>query len=97
MRKRREKTRGGPARTIEEPGEVGGRLLARLKLLRLEIAQARGVPAYIVFSDRSLEDMARRRPRSLAEFAAVHGVGERKLKDLAQPFLDAIAGADSRI
>jgi ATP-dependent DNA helicase RecQ len=90
--RKRDKARGKIAPPAGDLGEVDGALLARLKLLRLEIAQERGVPAYIVFSDRSLEDMARRRPKSLDEFAAVHGVGERKLKDLAQPFLNTIAG-----
>jgi ATP-dependent DNA helicase RecQ len=66
-------------------------LLGRLKRLRLELAQARGVPAYIIFSDRTLEDMARKKPRSLDEFALVHGVGEIKLRDFAEPFLSAIS------
>ena len=66
-------------------------LLGRLKQLRLQLAQERGMPAYVIFSDRSLEDMARRQPRSLPEFADIHGVGKIKLRDLAEPFLAAIA------
>jgi ATP-dependent DNA helicase RecQ len=46
----------------------------------------------VIFSDRSLEDMARRRPRTVAEFGSVFGVGEAKLRDLAATFLEAIAG-----
>ena len=65
-------------------------LLAALKALRLELARERGVPAYIVFPDRTLIDMARRRPRSEAEFAEVNGVGAVKLEAFAQPFLAAI-------
>ena len=65
-------------------------LLAALKALRLELARERGVPAYIVFPDRTLSDMARRRPRSEAEFAEVNGVGAVKLEAFAQPFLAAI-------
>ena len=65
-------------------------LLAALKALRLELARERGVPAYIVFPDRTLSDMARRRPRSEAEFAEVNGVGAVKLEQFAQPFLAAI-------
>ena len=68
-------------------------LLGVLKELRLRIARERGVPAYVVFSDRSLIDMARRRPRTVEDFAEVHGVGAAKLKDFAPPFLAAIAGA----
>ena len=65
-------------------------LLAVLKALRLDIARERGVPAYVVFPDRTLIDMVRRRPRSEAEFAAVNGVGAAKLKQFAGPFLAAI-------
>ena len=67
-------------------------LFDKLKRLRLQLAQARGVPAYVIFSDRSLEDMAKHRPRSRIAFAKVQGVGEVKLRDLAEPFLAAIAG-----
>ncbi len=66
-------------------------LLTNLKKLRQQLARERGVPAYVIFSDRSLEDMARRQPRSPQEFADIHGVGEVKLRDLAEPFLGVIA------
>jgi ATP-dependent DNA helicase RecQ len=65
-------------------------LIASLKALRLRLAKERGVPPYVIFSDRSLIDMAERRPRDEAEFGEVHGVGAAKLKDLAEPFLAAI-------
>ena len=68
-------------------------LLGVLKELRLRLARERGVPAYVVFSDRSLIDMAQRRPRTVEDFAEVHGVGAAKRKDFAAPFLAAIAGA----
>ena len=78
-----------------EPALAGGdtALLGALKALRLEIARERGVPAYIVFPDRTLIDMVRRRPRTEAEFAEVNGVGAAKLKEFAEPFLAAIAAA----
>ncbi|MEX2643921.1 MAG: DNA helicase RecQ [Acetobacterales bacterium] len=66
-------------------------LLAELRRLRLRLAQERGVPAYVIFTDRSLHDMAQRAPRTPQEFAAVHGVGAAKLRDLAAPFLEVIA------
>ncbi|MCZ6607607.1 MAG: DNA helicase RecQ, partial [Alphaproteobacteria bacterium] len=62
-------------------------LLEKLKALRLGLARERDVPAFVVFHDKSLEDMARRRPQTAAEFAEVHGVGEAKLRDFADPFL----------
>ncbi len=66
-------------------------LLATLKTLRLRLAKERQVPAYVVFSDRTLIDMADRRPRDLDEFAEVNGVGATKLKEFGPVFLDAIA------
>ena len=68
-------------------------LFAVLKALRLQLARQRGVPAYVVFPDRTLIDMARRQPRTLEEFAAVNGVGAAKLAQFAEPFLAAIDNA----
>ncbi len=61
------------------PENVDAALLARLKQLRLEIARAEGVPAFTVFHDRSLQDMAARKPQSLERLADCHGVGTSKL------------------
>ena len=91
-----------PARGPREPrprqpdpslDEEQAALLAVLKALRLELARERGVPAFVVFPDRALVDMARRRPRTEAEFAEVNGVGAAKLKQFATPFLTAIRSA----
>ena len=73
-------------------------LLDALRALRLELARERGVPAYVVFHDRTLIDMARRRPRTREEFAEVNGVGAAKLERFAAPFLAAIDAvlSDSR-
>ena len=68
-------------------------LLAALKALRLELARERGVPAYVVFHDRSLIDMARRQPRTREQFAEVDGVGAAKLEQFAEPFLAVINAA----
>ena len=68
-------------------------LLGILKELRLQLAKERGVPAYVVFPDRSLIDMARRAPRTEEDFAEINGVGAAKLKDFAEPFLSAINSA----
>ena len=67
-------------------------LFARLKELRLGLARDRAVPAYVIFSDKSLIDMARLAPANEAEFAHVHGVGQAKLRDFATLFLTEIAG-----
>ena len=90
------KRRETRAKTQEDP--LNGdqtTLLDALKALRLQLAKERGVPAYIVFPDRSLIDMARRRPRTKAEFAEVNGVGAAKLEQFAAPFLAVIERAPS--
>ena len=71
--------------------ESEGALFTALKKQPLALARERGVPAYVIFPDRALADMARRKPASEAEFAQVHGVGAAKLRDFAAPFLATIA------
>jgi ATP-dependent DNA helicase RecQ len=66
-------------------------LLAALKKLRLELARARNAPAYVVFPDTALFEMATARPADLDQFAAINGVGPAKLKDYGKLFLDEIA------
>ncbi|ESZ03265.1 MULTISPECIES: DNA helicase RecQ [unclassified Mesorhizobium] len=70
---------------------VDASLLATLKTLRLRLAKERQVPAYVVFSDRTLIDMAERRPQDLDDFAGVNGVGAAKLKEFGAIFVSAIA------
>ncbi|MCM1110063.1 MAG: DNA helicase RecQ [Clostridium sp.] len=60
------------------PDALDPRLFNELKKLRLSIARSEGIPPYLVFNDKSLNDIARRRPASRAEFLECEGVGERK-------------------
>ena len=99
FRRRAETARPKRARTEIAPTEVAlssadDALLGRLKQLRLRLARERGVPAYTVFPDRSLIEMARKRPRSRADFAEIHGVGAAKLETFAEIFLAEI-GAEA--
>ena len=71
--------------------DVDHGLFESLKKLRREIAESRGIPAYVVFNDATLRDMARLKPKSPQALLAVHGIGERKLADLGQRFLEHIA------
>ncbi len=73
-----------------DPGQMT--LLGLLKDKRTQLAKARNVPPYLIFSDRSLQEMASKQPQNEADFADIHGVGAAKLKDLSEPFLDVIAG-----
>ncbi|WP_273524351.1 DNA helicase RecQ [Rhodosalinus sediminis] len=66
-------------------------LLAALKAKRRTLAEAAGVPAYIVFNDRTLIAMAEARPATLDEMAAIPGVGAKKLETYGQAFLEVIA------
>ena len=65
-------------------------LLAMLKALRWKIAMRESVPAYIIFSNATLEDMARKAPTTLEDFAKVSGVGSVKVKRYGEGFVDAI-------
>jgi ATP-dependent DNA helicase RecQ len=66
-------------------------LFERLRRLRKKLADKRGVPPYIVFSDVSLRQMARYYPSNEKEFARINGVGERKLKEFGSLFITEIA------
>ncbi len=76
------------------PEEVDQALFGRLKQLRVDIAREQGVPAYVVFHDRSLMDMASRKPRSLDALVACHGVGAGKLARYGARFLEALNETD---
>ena len=66
-------------------------LFDQLRTVRRTLADARDVPAYVIFSDVSLREMARQYPTTPGEFRRIPGVGEQKLRDFADAFLAAIA------
>ncbi|MCH7572736.1 MAG: HRDC domain-containing protein [Planctomycetes bacterium] len=86
--------RTGPVQktqTVVESWEgVDKGLFEHLRELRRAIAQERAVPAYVVFGDKTLRSMATIRPASIDSMMIVHGVGEKKLADLGQQFVEAI-------
>jgi len=65
-------------------------LFEQLRTLRRQIADERDVPAYVIFSDVSLREMARAYPTTPAEFGRIPGVGQQKLRDFAEPFTTAV-------
>ena len=73
------------------PTDEEDALFERLRALRREIAQEIGKPPYIVFSDKSLRDMAAIRPVTDDQFLAVNGVGENKLRQYGKRFMEAVA------
>lgn len=74
----------------EAPGDIPSALLALLRDLRTQLARDHGVPAYVVASNRTLEDMARLRPLTARAMLGVHGWGETKVHRYGAPFLEAI-------
>jgi ATP-dependent DNA helicase RecQ len=68
-------------------------LLSALKAKRRALAEAQKVPAYVIFPDRTLIEMAEQRPESLDQMARISGVGAKKLERYGDDFLTVITGA----
>ena len=78
------------AASLGESGGADQTLFHALRARRSALAKAQAVPAYVILPDRSLLDMARRKPATLEEMAGVHGVGEVKLKRYGEEFLEVV-------
>ena len=72
-------------------------LLSALKAKRRALAEAADVPAYIVFNDKTLIEMAQERPQTLDDMARISGVGAKKLATYGAEFLSVITGAADRV
>jgi ATP-dependent DNA helicase RecQ len=70
-------------------------LLSALKAKRRALAEAAGAPAYVIFPDRTLIEMAEKRPMTLDEMMGITGVGAKKLESYGALFLSVITGAES--
>ena len=88
--KRRREPAARAARATLAPEHQG--LFDALRAHRRELARTQGVPPYVIFHDLTLEAMAEQQPRTLDEFAALPGVGEKKLERYAAEFIAVIAG-----
>ncbi|MEL7346455.1 MAG: DNA helicase RecQ [Pseudomonadota bacterium] len=86
--KRRE--RGSAARPPMDLSEADAALFEALRAERRRIAEEAGVPAYVIFQDRTLVALAQERPASLETMAVVHGVGRAKLEKFGEDFLAVI-------
>jgi ATP-dependent DNA helicase RecQ len=82
-----------PEKAVSHVGEItcDELLFEKLRRLRKELADARAVPSYIIFSDVTLRQMARLYPQTEAEFSRISGVGASKLRDFGAQFLEEIA------
>jgi ATP-dependent DNA helicase RecQ len=93
---RRRKERGASSRTtgaITTSSDIDADLLARLKAWRSATAREQGVPAYVIFHDRTLAEIAAARPLDTTSLSAIGGIGERKLERYGAALL-AIVNAD---
>jgi ATP-dependent DNA helicase RecQ len=87
---RKERTARATRAALGESSGADAALFEALKQHRTTLAKTQGVPAYVVFADRTLLEMARLRPKTLTEMREVHGVGEAKLKQYGETFLTLI-------
>ncbi len=93
---RRKAARPAPAAMdFDDPGDET--LFQALRARRLALAQAQGVPPYVIFHDRTLVEIVRARPLDLAAFARVGGVGQAKLDRYGETFVEVVAAHQSVI
>lgn len=76
---------------VETTGEYDSVLFEQLRAKRKELADAEGVPPYMVFSDRALEEMATYFPHSKESFETMHGIGQMGVEKYGYPFLPIIS------
>ncbi|MFC4402801.1 DNA helicase RecQ [Gracilibacillus xinjiangensis] len=73
-----------------ETTDYDGTLFEKLRALRKELADSQGVPPYVVFTDKSLTEMARVMPQSKNAMLLIHGVGEKKFEQFGEQFLEVV-------
>lgn len=81
-------------RSAKTPSDKAPTMFNRLKRIRMTLATIGKVPPYIVFSDKTLHDIERRRPLTRSEFAAVEGVSEYKANRYWRPFVNVFRAAE---
>ena len=94
-RARPAKPRGDSAAPADLP-EADAAVFEQLRAWRAAAAKEQGMPAYVIFHDTTLRQIAALAPSTLAELAAVNGVGENKLARYGQQILDLLAGVPPR-
>jgi ATP-dependent DNA helicase RecQ len=87
--KQRKKSKAPAAPSMVQPHDEA--LWQALRELRMQLAKQQGVPPYVIFHDATLLEMLARRPKNLNEFAAISGVGARKLEQYGAIFLAVLS------
>src|SRR5690606_25795190 len=72
---------------LADLGDIDKNLFDALRHYRMELAKEQNVPPYVIFHDKTLLEMAARKPQTLEEFATISGVGESKMNRYGQSFL----------
>ena len=89
------RSRSGASATASDgaPPEFDDALFQRLRALRRRLAAERGVPPYLIFGDRTLQELAAAKPTRVEQLRGIRGIGEVKLRDLGAVFAAEIAAA----
>ena len=82
------KERSRPAREL--PDNVDSTLFESLRSTRMDIALAKGVPAYVICHDRTLLEIAAHKPTSMEALADIFGMGPARIENYGEPFLEAV-------
>ena len=88
----RRRTKPEPTELVASPADA--RLLEQLRALRSRIAREQQVPAYVVFPDRTLLEIAVRRPKSPYALGEIRGVGPMKIDKYGEQFLQLVRTSD---
>jgi ATP-dependent DNA helicase RecQ len=81
-----------PASSSPAATSEGSELFETLRALRKRLADAQGMPPYVIFHDATLREIAQRRPVTLGQFAGIRGVGEAKLARYGEEFVAVVRG-----
>ena len=81
------------SKTSELP-EGAQPLFEQLNDWRREQARVQGVPAFVILQDRTLSEIARKRPQTLGALSGIYGIGEKKLERYGTELLNAVKAAD---
>ncbi|MFN3983911.1 MAG: DNA helicase RecQ [Rhodocyclaceae bacterium] len=93
LERSRGRSRRRSATALDIPGGIPTTLFDRLRAWRATTAKERNVPAYVVFQDATLREIAIARPQSLGELAGISGIGDRKLDAYGEAILEIVAEA----
>jgi ATP-dependent DNA helicase RecQ len=96
VRQPRARARSARAPQVELPATAAP-MFEQLRAWRGAVAKEQGLPAYVIFHDATLREIATRRPSTLSELGSISGIGENKLAKYGEQVLAALAGDDNPV